>query len=152
MNKMAGVDATAELSALRRQLEQLSNEIGTLRDVHAVRRLQHAYGYYLDKCLYDEVVDLSCDSGEVRFMGGIFKGKAGVKRLYCDRFRQNFTGGHNGPVYGFLLDHRGSPALVTWNADRLASDQGARRPGRRPRSMRADVRGPRLRPLRRAVR
>jgi hypothetical protein len=105
MNQMPGVDTTAELSSLRRQLEQLSNEIGSLRDVHAVRRLQHAYGYYLDKCLYDEVVDLFCDSGEVRFMGGIFKGKAGVKRLYCDRFRKNFTGGHNGPVYGFLLDH-----------------------------------------------
>jgi hypothetical protein len=28
-----------------------------------------------------------------------------VRRLYCDRFRQYFTGGHNGPVYGFLLDH-----------------------------------------------
>jgi hypothetical protein len=102
---MAGVDATADLSALRRQVEQLSNEVGSLRDVHAVRRLQHAYGYYLDKCLYDEVVDLFSDSGEVRFMGGIFKGKAGVRRLYCDRFRKNFTGGHNGPVYGFLLDH-----------------------------------------------
>ena len=48
--------------------------------MHAVRRLQHAYGYYLDKCLYDEVVDLFSDSGEVRFMGGIFKGKAGVRR------------------------------------------------------------------------
>src|SRR3981081_4863307 len=105
MNKMAGVDPTAELSALRRQLEQLSNEIGSLRDVHAVRRLQHAYGYYLDKCLYDEVVDLFSDSGEVRFMGGIFKGKAGVRRLYSHRFRKNFTGGHKGAVSGFLFDH-----------------------------------------------
>ena len=102
---MAGADASAELSALRNQVEQLSHEVGTLRDVHEIRRLQHAYGYYLDKCLYDEVVDLFSDSSEVRFMGGIFKGKAGARRLYCDRFRKNFTGGHNGPVYGFLLDH-----------------------------------------------
>ncbi|MDB6044649.1 MAG: hypothetical protein JWM63_3200, partial [Gammaproteobacteria bacterium] len=94
---------TVDLNALARQVEQLSNEVGTLNDVHTVRRLQHAYGYYLDKCLYDEVVELFSDSGEVRFMGGAFKGKAGLRRLYCERFRQRFTGGHNGPVYGFLL-------------------------------------------------
>jgi len=29
--------------------------------VHAIRRLQHAYGYYLDKCLYDDVVELFTD-------------------------------------------------------------------------------------------
>jgi hypothetical protein len=97
--------ADTDLAAVRQQLDQLSNEVGLLRDVHAIRRLQHAYGYYLDKCLYDEVVDLFCDRGEVRFMGGLFKGKAGLRRLYCDRFRKNFTGGYNGPVYGFLLDH-----------------------------------------------
>jgi len=94
-----------ELSELRGQVKRLSDELGALQDVHAIRKLQHAYGYYLDKCLYDEVVDLYCDSGEVRFMGGVFRGKPGLRRLYCDRFRRNFTGGHNGPVYGFLLDH-----------------------------------------------
>src|SRR5882762_9454800 len=115
---MAGVDATAQRSALRRQVEQLSNGVGLLRDVHAVRRLQHAYGYYLDKCLYDEVVELFSDSGEVRFMGGAFKGKAGLRRLYCERFRQRFTGGYNGPVYGFLLDHLQLQDIVDVAADR----------------------------------
>jgi hypothetical protein len=97
--------AADELTALRNQVRELSADVGALQDVHAVRKLQHAYGYYLDKCLYDEVVDLFAASGEVRFMGGAFKGTAGLRRLYCDRFRRNFTGGHNGPIYGFLLDH-----------------------------------------------
>jgi hypothetical protein len=65
--------APADLSALVRQVEQLANEVGRLNDVHAVRKLQHAYGYYLDKCLYDEVVDLFAADGEVRFMGGAFR-------------------------------------------------------------------------------
>ena len=94
-----------EFGRLASQVADLAKEVGLLRDVHAIRRLQHAYGYYLDKCLYDEVVDLFSESGEVRFMGGVFKARAGLRRLYCDRFRKNFTGGHNGPVYGFLLDH-----------------------------------------------
>jgi hypothetical protein len=107
-----------DLSALLRQVEQLANEVALLKDAQAIRKLQHAYGYYLDKCLYDEVVDLYADSGEVRFMGGAFKGKAGLRRLYCERFRKNFTAGHNGPVYGFLLDHLQLQDIVDVAADR----------------------------------
>src|SRR5271170_496578 len=107
-----------ELSSLARQVAQLSNEVGILGDVHAIRKLQHAYGYYLDKCLYDEVVDLFAEKGEVRFMGGVFKTRAGLRRLYCDRFRKNFTGGHNGPVYGFLLDHLQLQDIVDVAPDR----------------------------------
>jgi hypothetical protein len=95
----------AKLIALEEQVRHLTRSVEILSDTNAVRRLQHAYGYYLDKCLYDEVVALFSPDSEVRFMGGIFKGKVGAHRLYCDRFRKNFTGGHNGPIFGFLLDH-----------------------------------------------
>ena len=77
---------TDRLMELTQRIEQLEHRAGVLEDVHAIRRLQHAYGYYLDKCLYDEVVALFSDDGEVRFMGGVFRGKAGLKRLYCERF------------------------------------------------------------------
>lgn len=110
-----------ETSELRRQLQQLSAEVAALQDVNAIRRLQHAYGYYLDKCLYDEVVDLFADSGEVHFMNGVFRQKAGVRRLYCDRFRKNFTGGHNGPLYGFLLDHLQLQDIVDVAPDRASA-------------------------------
>ena len=94
-----------DLSELKKQIARLTDDVAKLGDAQAVRKLQFAYGYYMDKCLYDEVVDLFSDTGEVRFMGGVFKGKAGLRRLYIERFRKNFTGGHNGPVFGFLLDH-----------------------------------------------
>lgn len=110
-----------ELSELRRQVQELSTQVGALQDVHAVRRLQHAYGYYMDKCLYDDVVDLFSDSGEVHFMNGLFSGKAGVRRLYCDRFRRNFTGGRNGPLYGFLLDHLQLQDIVDVAPDRASA-------------------------------
>jgi hypothetical protein len=112
---------TTDLSTLARQVEQLANEVGLLNDMQAIRKLQHAYGYYLDKCLYDEVVDLFAPHGEVRFMGGVFKGKPGLRRLYCERFRRNFTGGHNGPVYGFLLDHLQLQDIVDVAPDRSAA-------------------------------
>lgn len=95
-----------EIQVLKKQVEQMSNQIGMLEDVNAIRKLQHAYGYYLDKCLYKEVVDLFADDGEAHFNGGIYKGKdKGVRRLYIDGFSQGFTKGVNGPAHGFLLEH-----------------------------------------------
>ena len=107
-----------DFNALRNQVERLSAQLGVLQDANAIRKLQFAYGYYLDKCLYEEVVDLFADSGAVHFMGGVFKGKAGLRRLYIDRFRKNFTGGHNGPMYGFLLDHLQLQDIVDVAPDR----------------------------------
>jgi hypothetical protein len=90
---------------ITRELEQLRRRVTALEDIHAVRTLHFKYGYYIDMCLYDEAVDLFAEDGEVRFLNGVYKGKAGVRRLYCDWFRNLFTKGHNGPVHGFLLDH-----------------------------------------------
>ena len=112
------MSAAEQIQALEKRVEQLRQQVGVLEDVHAIRRLHHAYGYYIDKCLYDETVDLFSEHGEVRFMGGIFQGKAGVHRLYCDRFRASFTGGKNGPVYGFLLDHPQMQDVIDIASDR----------------------------------
>ncbi len=77
-----------------------------LEDANAIRKLHHAYGYYIDKCLYEDVVNLFADDGEVWFSGGVYKGKnKGVRRLYVGGFLQGFTGGKPGPIHGFLLDH-----------------------------------------------
>jgi len=100
------------ITALEAQLDDLKQKVGILEDVNAIRRLQYAYGYFIDKCMYDETVDLFAENGEVWFMNGIFKGRAGVKRLYIDRFRVNFTGNRNGPVPGFLLDHPQLQAII----------------------------------------
>jgi hypothetical protein len=111
-----------ELKSLRQQVELLSNRVAQLEDVQAVRRVQFAYGYYMDKGLYQEVVDLFADEGEVRFMGGVFRGKNhGVKRLYIGRFRTLFTRGRNGPVYGLLLDHMQLQDIVDVAADRSSA-------------------------------
>lgn len=112
------MDTEARIQELEKKVAELSNQIGILEDAHAVRRLQHAYGYYIDKCLYDETVDLFAENGEVHFMGGIFRGRAGVRRLYIDRFRKNFTNGKNGPIFGFLLDHPQMQDIIDVAPDR----------------------------------
>jgi len=93
------------LKALLDEVGELTRRVGILDDVHAIRTLHHKYGYYIDKCLYDETVDLFADDARVYFLNGVYKGKAGARRLYCDWFRNLFTQGHNGPINAFLLDH-----------------------------------------------
>lgn len=95
----------ARVKALEQTVERLERRIGIMEDVQAIRRLQHLYGYLMDMCLYEEVVDLYADDGQVRFFGGVFRGKASVRRLYVERFQKNFTDGVNGPIFGFVLDH-----------------------------------------------
>lgn len=99
------MDAEERIRELEARVAELDRQVGRLADIEAIRRLQYQYGYYLDKMLYEEVADLFAADGEVHFLHGVWKGKAGVERLYCGRFRDKFAGGHNGPAYGQLLDH-----------------------------------------------
>lgn len=110
-----------QFAALQAQVQALTRKVGLLEDTHAVRTLHNKYGYYIDKCLYQETVELFAEQSEVRFFGGIYKGKAGAKRLYIDRFQQRFTGGKNGPVFGFLLDHPQMQDVVTVAPDGLTA-------------------------------
>ncbi len=116
--RAAGARDASRIEALEQQLTAMSNRLGLVEDLQAIRKLQHAYGYYMDKCLYEQVVDLFAEDGEVVFGNGVFKGKAGVRRLYLETFRKNFTGGREGPAMGFLLDHPQLQDIVDVAPDR----------------------------------
>ena len=113
--------AEQRIEELETAVAALGRQVGILEDVNAIRHLQYKYGYFIDKCLYNETVDLFADDGEVRFMGGIYKGKKGISRLYCQRFRGRFTDDVNGVVYGFLLDHPQMQAIIDVAPDRMTA-------------------------------
>ena len=105
------------MSALAAKVEELEQRLTVREDELDVKKLQYLYGYLIDKCMYDQVVDLFTDDGEVRFFGGVWRGKEGVRRLYVDRFRKRFTHNTNGPIDGFLLDHPQIQTIVTIEDD-----------------------------------
>ena len=105
------------VEALAAKVEELEQRLTVREDELDVKKLQYLYGYLIDKCMYDQVVDLFSDDCEVRFFGGVFKGKAGVKRLYIDRFRKRFTYDNNGPIDGFLLDHPQIQTIIDIDPD-----------------------------------
>lgn len=94
-----------EIAELNTRVTALEHQLGIIQDINAIRQLQHSYGYFMDKGLYNEVVDLFADDGELSFMGGRYIGKDSVRRLYCGRLRETFTRGQNHPIDGLLADH-----------------------------------------------
>ena len=63
------------IAALETKLDQVTHQLGMVEDAQQIRSLQHIYGFYLDKCLYNEVVDLFARECEMHFFGGIFRNR-----------------------------------------------------------------------------
>jgi len=67
--------------ATKATLAQLESRIEKLNIEDSVRNLQNAYGYYVDRKMWDDVVDLFAEDSAVEIAGvGTFKGKAGVRQ------------------------------------------------------------------------
>jgi hypothetical protein len=76
-------DPAARLVALEAKLAALEHEIELLEDTKAIKRLQRAYGYYVDKKLAGEVGELFAENATAEIGGlGVFEGRARVEALY----------------------------------------------------------------------
>ena len=92
-------------TGLKERVHQLSNRLGILEDENVIRKLHKVYETCLSNGMYEDVVNLFTNDGEVIFNGGSFKGKKkGVRRLYCEQFRPGLTGKKIDPAPGFQLD------------------------------------------------
>jgi len=100
------------LHSIRRELGTLRAQVGILQDIEAVRTLQFKYGYFMDKCLFPEIVDLFADDAVLYFMNGVFRGKEGARRLYGG------ASGLDGPSYGMLFEHIIAQDIVDVAPDR----------------------------------
>ncbi|HEY3516359.1 MAG TPA: nuclear transport factor 2 family protein [Gammaproteobacteria bacterium] len=64
----------AQLGTLERRAQRLSAESDVLN-------LQNAYGYYVDRKLWDDVAELFADTGTMEIgQGGVYVGKASIRR------------------------------------------------------------------------
>src|ERR1700722_11063783 len=67
--------ATPNIARLEQQATQLA-------DIEAVKRLQRAYGYYLDHSDWDNIVDLLTDDATLEYgPAGVFVGRAHARAL-----------------------------------------------------------------------
>jgi hypothetical protein len=88
---------TGELESLKTQVAELQKQVQNSRDYIAISNLQVAYGYYVDKCLWDQVADLFTKDGTLEIgLRGVYAGQ--------DRLRAYL---HTLPdlKYGTLFNH-----------------------------------------------
>jgi hypothetical protein len=107
-----------DIATLKQQNADLLQRLGKLEDAADIRRLQFSYGYYIDYCHYDEVVNLFAEDGEVVFLSGLYKGHKGIRRLYVDWFLELFNQGRQDADDGFLFDHIQMQDVITVAEDR----------------------------------
>ena len=99
------------------QIVQLTVQVDQLEGARAVRKLQRAYGYYVDRGLWDEAADLFADDGTLE-MGadGVYVGKARIRD-----YLQRQGGGKPGLAYGQLNEHLQLQPEVDVAADGLSA-------------------------------
>ena len=103
---VAGLSKTALDSdaGSKGEMDRLTNQIGCFEDANVIRKLHDMYESYLDKGMYEEVVGMFAEDAEAEYNGGLFAGKEGIRRLYCDNFAPGLTGKKIEPAPGFEPD------------------------------------------------
>ncbi|HEY1899226.1 MAG TPA: nuclear transport factor 2 family protein [Steroidobacteraceae bacterium] len=125
------VTTSADTGPLQQTVASLRQRAQALRDINDIKRLQRAYGYYIDVGQWDQVANLFARNATLEIgLDGVFRGQ--------DRVRQYFLavgGGHTGlapgqvnqylqlmPVINLAPD--GLHAKGTWRALILAGQSG----------------------------
>lgn len=102
-----------QLAELQRTLSTLEARKTRIEDIEAIKRLQRAYGYYVDEGLWDEVVELFSSDGSIEIgLDGVYVGKERVREyLYA------LGDGKAGLDPGELNEHLQLQPVVTISED-----------------------------------
>lgn len=102
----SGVESI-DLNVLSARVQALDRRIVRLLDESAVRNLQHAYGYYVDRKLWDDVADLfAADATFELGLRGVYRGQSSIRRMLAQF-------GGPGIEAGELDDHLQLETIVT---------------------------------------
>lgn len=110
---LQGARSGADERALEARIAALEARVGVVQDVQDIYNLQNAYGYYLDRSLFDDVADLFTDDAVVEINArGVYKGK-NVRNL----FKGAMGGGVNGLAFGRINSHMQLQGVVHVDPD-----------------------------------
>lgn len=85
-------------SAIDREINTLTQRVEVLEGNRAVKQLQRAFGYYVDRGLWDDAADLFADDGTIEIgLDGVYVGKARIKE-----YLKRLHGNQDGLIYGQL--------------------------------------------------
>lgn len=101
------------IAALEARLEEAERRLARAEDIEAVKRLQRAYGYYLDKGLWQAIADLFAPDGTIEIAArGVYR----RERIYP--FLRDLIGRQrDGLAPGQLMNHMQLQGIVTLSDD-----------------------------------
>jgi len=69
---------------LLKRIDTLEREVQRLKDIDAIKTLQRAYGYYIERWMAQEIIDLFSDGPDVSLTlaAGTYLGKEGVRKYF----------------------------------------------------------------------
>jgi len=110
-------DTSADIAALQSELARIEAEVDRVADASAIKRLQRAYGYYVDQGLWDEAADLFTADGTIELgLDGVYVGR--------DRIRQylyKLGDGRRGLAQGELNEHLQVQPAISVSADGMTA-------------------------------
>lgn len=88
----------AGASSLDSQIDALDAQVARLEGARAVKKLQRAFGYYVDRGLWDDAADLFADKGTIEIgLDGVYVGR---QRIHD--YLMKLHGDQDGLIYGQL--------------------------------------------------
>ncbi|MBN1692670.1 MAG: nuclear transport factor 2 family protein [Dehalococcoidales bacterium] len=82
---MSDKSLEAKVKTMESEIRSLKKQMQRLEDIEAIKRLQCAYGFYLEHWMGDEIIDcFAKDNPEVSgtFVEGTYKGPEGIRRYF----------------------------------------------------------------------
>ena len=109
--------ASPKVAALQKQLAQLERDASRIDDANAVKRLQRAYGYYIDQAQWDQVADLFAPNASIEIaLDGVYVGQKRIRE-----YLRTLGGGRLGLKQGQLNEHLELQPVVNVSDDGLTA-------------------------------
>jgi hypothetical protein len=90
------------LPALETRVERLQVGIERVESVRAIKRLQYAYGHYVELGLWNDFADLFADDAVTNYQSGV-RGKNAIRRLFLEQVGRGKLGLSEGRIYPHIL-------------------------------------------------
>ena len=90
------------LPALEKRVERLQSHMESIESVRAIKRLQYAYGHYVELGLWNDFADLFAEDAVTNYQSGV-RGKDAIRQLFFEQVGQGKLGLSEGRIYPHIL-------------------------------------------------
>lgn len=90
------------LPALQARIDRVQSQIESIESVRAIKRLQYAYGHYVEFGLWNDFADLFTPDAVTNYQSGV-RGQDAIRRLFFDQVGQGKLGLSEGRIYPHIL-------------------------------------------------